>query len=98
MNSLKFSVMPTSLGHPSRVSNCGGYRIEKMDGARSRFRYVLLVAHDPASLWGPYPTGKLWDGFVYAAARTTDHRTLRDAVRFARSMRGGDVEEALSRK
>lgn len=96
MNSLKFSVMPTSLGHPSRVSNCGGYRIEKMDGARSRFRYVLLVAPDPLGL--PHVTGKLWDGFVYAARKTTDHRTLRDAVRFARLMRGGDVEEALSRK
>lgn len=88
MSSPKFSIMPTSLGYPSRVSDCGRLRIEKMEGARSKFRYVLLVAPDPLEL--PHVTGKLWDGFVYAARKTTDHRTLRDAVRFARSMRGGD--------
>ena len=86
MSSLKFSIMPTSLGYPSRVSDCGRLRIEKMDGARSRFCYVLFAAPDPMEL--PHVTGKLWDGFVYAAARTTDHRTLRDAVRFARSIYG----------
>ena len=90
MDSLKFSIMPTSLGFLSRVSNCGRLRIEKTDGARSRFCYVLFVAHDPESLWGRYPTGKLWDGFVYAAARTTYHRTLRDAVRFTRTIYGGN--------
>ena len=92
MNSLKFSIMPASLGCPSRVSDCGRYRIEKMDAARSRPVYVLLIATDPSTPGA----GKLWDGFTYDAGTTTDHdtlnRALRAADRLAESTIGGTDE------